>query len=82
MKNELEKLKLKELEYNFIKDFSCATKEEFEIFFNENKSAFEELQSLREKIRSLEMTLLSVKEKQEKVDYLKELKKKFPPSNT
>ncbi len=81
IKNELlEKLlylKNEEKKYDFIKNFSSSTIEDFNAFVKANEPAFNELKALKEQIELLELALMSGPEKEAYIEYLNKLKDKF-----
>lgn len=76
-RKEIKLLKEEEKEFDFIKNFSCKTENEFVVFFNTNRESFERLKQIRVKIRELEYSIMTEAEKEEHKQYLINLKKKF-----
>jgi|GEM_PF-6852616 len=74
---ELKILKEKELEYQFLKDFSCKTEEEFEAFQKENTVELSRLKIIKKRIEEIELKLMSGEEKEIHRQYLNDLKEKF-----
>lgn len=81
IKNEiiekLIQLKTEEKKYDFIKNFSSSTIEEFDAFVKANEPAFKELKEIKAHIEALEFSLMSSPEREAYINYLSELKDKF-----
>jgi len=77
LRNELDELKVQEKNFDFIKNFSCSSVDEFNKFYSENKADFEFLKKVKERINKIEYLLLSGTEKIERKINLEKLKNKF-----
>lgn len=80
VKHKIEKLiqlKVEEKKYDFIRNFSSSTIEEFDAFVKANETAFKELKEIKTKIEALEFSLMNGPEKEAYIKYLSELKDKF-----
>jgi len=76
-KRLIELKKQEKLYYDLLKNFSFKTEWEAQKYIEKNKTSFDELKEIKEEIKELEHQLMTPKEKQEYLEYQKELKDKY-----
>lgn len=74
---ELNRLEEEEKNFNFIKEASFSSQEDFDLFFKIYKSDFEKLKEIRVKIRYIKSLLMTPEEKSKREKYLRKLRDKF-----
>jgi len=77
LKKELTRLEDEEKRFNFIKESSFSSQDDFDLFFEIYKSDFEKLKEVRVRIRYIKSLLMTPEEKSDRQEYLKKLRKKF-----